>query len=556
MPKEIVVKARRLILGAVLAISIAPIAGAAPASASCPAPTTGYAGAVSGTTGLAGYWRLGETSGTTACDSKATSDGTYLGAYTLGQPGAISGDSNTAARFDGASGYVSAPDATALDVGDTFTVEAWVKRANPGTGAWETAVSKQGGAWLLMFDEFDQLTLRRSKYGNVASATTPIADTNWHYVAATKNGSSVHLYVDGKDVTGSVSNRTMTDNAEPLAIGESSSSSWFDGSVDEVAVYRTVLSASQIASHYSAGATGTAPPPDPTPTPSPPSGGDPIIGAAGDIACDPADPNFNNGAGNASGCHQKATSNLVVGTGLTGILTLGDEQYDDGTLAKFQQVYDTTWGKANNLGHQGVGNHEYLTSGAKGYWDYFNGVGIANGPAGPRGKGWYSFDIGTWHIVALNSNCDKIACGSGSAQETWLKQDLAAHPNACTLAFFHHPRFSSGIAGNTTATSAFWNDLYNAGADVVLGGHDHDYERFKPQTPAAVADSTKGITEFVVGTGGKSLKSFSGVRSNSVVRHTGTYGVLRMTLHAKSYDYKFVPEAGQTWTDSGTASCH
>jgi hypothetical protein len=509
---------------------------------------------VSGTTGLVSYWRLGETSGTVACDAKATSNGTYLGSFQLGQPGAINGDSNASARFDGASGYVSAPDAAALDVGDTFTVEAWVKRDTPGSGQWETAVSKQGGAWLLMFNEFDQLTLRRSKYGNVASATVATADTNWHYVAATKNGTSVHLYVDGKDVTGTVSNRTMTDNTEPLVIGQSSASSWFDGGVDEVAVYRVVLSASQIASHYSAGA--SAPAPAPEPVPSPPASGDPQIAAAGDIACDPADPAFNSGLGTKDLCRQKYTANLVVGTGLTGVLTLGDEQYDDGTLAKFQQVYDTTWGKVNNLGHQGVGNHEYLTSGAKGYWDYFNGVGITNGPAGPRGKGWYSFNVGAWHIVALNSNCDKVACGAGSAQETWLKQDLAAHPSKCTLAFMHHPRFSSGIAGNYTAVSTFWNDLYNAGADVVLQGHDHDYERFKPQTPSATADSAKGITSFVVGTGGKSLKTFSGTRANSVIRHTGTYGVLRMTLHATSMDYRFVPEAGQTWTDSGSVTCH
>jgi acid phosphatase type 7 len=549
-------KVRRLILGAALALTLTPFAGAEAASAACTAPTTGYPGAVTSTNGLVAYYRLGETSGTTACDAKGTSNGTYLGGYTLGQTGAIAGDTDKAAAFNGSTGYVSAPEASALDVGDTFTVEGWVKRATPGSGNWETIASKQSGAWLLMFNEFDQLTLRRSKYGNVVSSTATVSDTNWHYVAATKSGTSVHLYVDGKESTGTIANRTMTDNTEALVIGQSSSSSFYGGSVDELAVYRVALTASQIADHYSAGASAPAPAPAPAPTPAPSTSGDPVIAAAGDIACDPADPNFNGGAGNASGCHQRATSKLVVNTGLNGILTLGDEQYDDGTLAKFQQVYAGTWGQANNLGHDGVGNHEYLTSGAKGYWDYFNGVGIANGPAGPRGKGWYSFDVGTWHIVALNSNCSNVGCGSGSAQETWLRSDLSAHPNKCTLAFWHHPRFSSGIAGPTSAMSTMFTDLYNSGADVVLSGHDHDYERFAPQTPAAVADSSRGITEFVVGTGGKSLKSFNGAAKNSVVRHTGTYGVLRMTLHPSSYDFKFVPEAGQTWTDSGTVNCH
>jgi hypothetical protein len=552
--EEIRVTIRRLILGSVLAVGIAPLAAAQPAAAACPAPSTGYANAVATTAGIVGYWRLGETSGTTACDTKGTSNGTYAGAYALGRPGAISGDANTAAGFDGLSGYVSVPDAGPLDVGDTFTVEGWVKRSSPGSGGWETAVSKQGGAWLLMFNEFDQLTLRRSKVGNVASATTPISDTNWHYVAASKSGSSVHLYVDGKDVTGSVTNSTMADNTSPLVIGQSSSSSWFEGAVDEVALYRSVLSASQIAAHYDA-AVAPAPPPPPPPPP-PPSNGDPEIAAAGDIACDPADPNFNGGAGNAGGCHQRATSKLVVGTGLTGILTLGDEQYDDGTLAKFQQVYDTTWGAANNLGHQGVGNHEYLTSGAKGFFDYFDGIGQLGGPAGPRGKGYYSFDVGTWHIVALNSNCAQVSCATGSTQEKWLKADLAAHPTKCTLAYWHHPRFSSGIVGNTTAVSPLLTDLYNAGADVVLTGHDHEYERFAPQTPAAVADSVRGVQEFVVGTGGKSQKPFNAAKANSVVRHTGTYGVLRLTLHPSNYDFRFIPEAGQTWTDSGTVACH
>src|SRR3954447_11023610 len=547
-------KARRLILGASLALLLAAFPGVSPAAAACPAPTTGYPGSVMGTSGLAAYWRLGETSGTTACDATGVNSGTYQGGYSLGAPGGIGGDSNTAVSFDGNTGQVSVPDSSSLDTGDAFSIEAWVKRSSPSSGGWEVIVSKQSGSWLLIFDESDRLVLRRAKYSNVAYSVARVTDTNWHYVAATKNGGAVNLYIDGKASNGTVTNSTMTDNSLPLVIGQSSGASFYEGTVDEVAVYRSVLTPSQIAAHYSA-ASSAAPAPTPPPTP-PPTNGDPQIAAAGDIACDPADPFFNNGQGTPDGCHQLATSKLVVNTGLTGILTLGDEQYDDATLGKFQQVYEPTWGRANNLGHQGIGNHEYLTAGAKGYFDYFNGVGQINAPAGPRGKGYYSFEVGQWHIVALNSNCAQVSCASGSTQEKWLKDDLAAHPTACTLAYWHHPRFSSGGAGNTAAVAPLFTDLYNAGADVVLSGHDHDYERFAPQTPAQVGDSAHGVTQFVVGTGGKSLKPFNGAQRNSLVRNSATYGVLRMTLHPKSYDFKFVPEAGKTFTDSGTVACH
>jgi hypothetical protein len=534
-------------------VAACALAGAGSAEAACTAPSTGYAGSITSTAGLVGYWRLGETGSGTACDTAGTSNGTYQGGYTLGQPGAT-GDGNTAVKLDGDTGYVSVPDVSALDVGDNFTVEAWVKRNAISVNYWQTVVSKQSGAWLLMFDEGDHLVLRRSTVGNVATSTASVGDSNWHQIAATKNGSSVHLYIDGQDVTGSVSNATMANNTQPLVFGESSTTSFYDGSVDDVSVYNRVLSASQVKAHYDAAGTSSQPPPPPQPPP--PSNGDPVIAAAGDIACDPGDPDFNNGLGTKSYCHQKATADLVVNTGLTGVLTLGDEQYDDGTLSKFQAVYDGTWGRANQLGHQGVGNHEYLTSGAKGYFDYFNGVGVNNGPAGPRGKGYYSFDIGTWHVIALNSNCSQVGgCNSGSAQEKWLRADLAAHPNQCTLAYWHHPRFSSGIVGDDSTFSTFWNDLYNANADLVLDGHDHDYERFAPQTPSRSL-SSKGIREFVVGTGGKSTKPFDVTASNSQVRKTGVFGVLRLTLHPSSYDWQFVPEAGQTFTDSGTTACH
>jgi hypothetical protein len=154
----------------------------------------------------------------------------------------------------------------------------------------------------------------------------------------------------------------------------------------------------------------------------------------------------------------------------------------------------------------------------------------------------------------LNSNCAFVSCAEGSAQERWLEADLAANPSRCTLAYFHHPRFSS--SGNNLNVTPFWKDLYAAGAEVVLSGHAHNYERFAPQQPDGTLDRTRGIREFVVGTGGVSHHPFGTVKPNSQVRNANTYGVLKLTLHPGSYDWKFVPVAGKTFTDSGTKSCH
>jgi fibronectin type 3 domain-containing protein len=205
-----------------------------------------------------------------------------------------------------------------------------------------------------------------------------------------------------------------------------------------------------------------------------------------------------------------------------------------------------------------IGNHEYLTSGAAGYFDYFNGTGNFSGPAGDRDRGYYSFDVGTWHLIALNTSdhCTIVACSAGSPQETWLKADLAAHPNYCTLAYWHHPFFSSGHDGNLTAMQPLFQALYNADADIVLGGHAHNYERFAPQNPSAQLDTARGIRQFVVGVGGAFFTSLGTTKPNSQVRQNNTYGVLKLTLHPTSYDWQFVPEAGKTFTDSGSASCH
>jgi hypothetical protein len=274
------------------------------------------------------------------------------------------------------------------------------------------------------------------------------------------------------------------------------------------------------------------------------------IAAAGDIACDPASSSFNGGAGVGLACRQRATSDLLVG-GYEAVLALGDLQYEDGAFAKFGASYDPSWGRVKAITHPAVGNHEYGVSGATAYFQYFGAA------AGDPTKGYYSFDLGGWHLIALNSNCAQVGgCGAGSAQEQWLRADLTASSgSACTLAYWHHPRFSSGAHGSDSAYTAFWQALYDANADVVLVGHDHDYERFAPQTASGALDTTRGIREFVVGTGGKELRTFPTTRANSEVRSVASLGILELTLGSSGYSWRFAPAVG-TFTDAGTASCH
>jgi calcineurin-like phosphoesterase family protein len=282
----------------------------------------------------------------------------------------------------------------------------------------------------------------------------------------------------------------------------------------------------------------------------PSSGGDPMIMAVGDIACDPDNPNFFGGTGTAKVCRQQHTSDIPFTSNPTAILTLGDSQYENNDYGDYQIAFDPAWGRVKSIIHPVPGNHEYLSPGAGGYYQYFGAA------AGDPTKGYYSYDIGAWHIIALSGECAPIGgCDAGSPQEQWLKEDLAAHPATCTLAYWHEPRFSSGLHGEALY-SAFWQDLYGAGADVILNGHDHDYERFAPQSPSQQPDPV-GIREFVVGTGGEELKSWGNIEPNSEVRNNTTFGVLQLTLHGASYDWTFVPETGSgSFTDTGTGACH
>jgi Calcineurin-like phosphoesterase len=255
--------------------------------------------------------------------------------------------------------------------------------------------------------------------------------------------------------------------------------------------------------------------------------------------------------GNCNGNGDEATSSLVKGINGT-VFTIGDNAYPNGTAKNFAKCYDPTWGQFKARTKPGVGNHDYDTPGATPYFDYFGDV------AGDRAEGYYSFDRGGWHIISLNSNCSKISggCGVGSAQEEWLKDDLDAHPNTCTIAYFHHPRFSSGVNGDNASVGPFWSDLYKAGADVVLNGHDHDYEMFSPQDPSGNADPDRGIREFVVGTGGAAFTAFRNIKPNSKARIDGTNGVIEFTLHPDGYDWQFMTAPDGKVADSGSDQCH
>jgi K319-like protein/calcineurin-like phosphoesterase family protein len=276
------------------------------------------------------------------------------------------------------------------------------------------------------------------------------------------------------------------------------------------------------------------------------SGASPVVLAPGEIRLA--------AAGDIASCMSngdEATAQLLGWLNPDRVLALGDIAYPDGTAADFANCYDPTWGQYKAITSPTVGNHEYnVDPAATAYFDYFGAA------AGERGKGYYSFEVGTWHVIALNSNCANVGgCAAGSPQEQWLRADLAAHAASCTLAYWHHPRFTSGFHGNSEAVIDFWRALYEAGADIVLSGHDHNYERFVPQTAEGAADSGHGIREFVVGTGGESHSGVATPVANSEVRNADTFGLLELILRPGGYDWQFVPEAGKTFRDAGSASC-
>ena len=235
------------------------------------------------------------------------------------------------------------------------------------------------------------------------------------------------------------------------------------------------------------------------------------------------------------------------------VAALGDLAYEYGTLAEFNACYQPTWGAFKARTRPAPGNHEYEhgTNGA-GYFAYWGAV------AGNPSQGWYSYDLGGWHLISLNSNCNFVGgCQTGSAQETWLRSDLAAHKNQCTAAYWHHPMFSATpFQAEPIMMGPLWQALYDGSADLVLVGHSHNYERFAPQTAGGAADPARGIREFIVGTGGREFHTTLDPTANLEVANASTWGVLRLTLRNSGYDWKFLPIAGQTFTDSGSQACH
>jgi acid phosphatase type 7 len=286
--------------------------------------------------------------------------------------------------------------------------------------------------------------------------------------------------------------------------------------------------------------TATPLPPSPTPTTlaTAPPAAFTLVGA-GDIA-------------SCSSSGDETTAALLDGIPGT-VFTLGDNVYDNGTATEFSNCYGPSWGRPaiKSRTRPVAGNHDYNTPNATGYYGYFGAA------AGDPAKGYYAYEAGAWRVYVLNSNCAAIGgCSAGSPQEQWLRRELAANPRNCVLAMWHHPRFSSGEHGNSTATQALWQTLYDFNAELILVGHDHSYERFAPQTATGTLDNARGIVQMVVGTGGRSHYAFGTIRANSLVRNGDTYGVLRLSLASGSWSYGFVPETGKTFNDAGSGTCH
>jgi hypothetical protein len=290
------------------------------------------------------------------------------------------------------------------------------------------------------------------------------------------------------------------------------------------------------------------------------SRGDALLVGAGDIArCYPAD----NPTAITPPALTAAESTAVLLDGIAGtVMAIGDNAYELGSPADYALCYEPTWGRHKNRTKPAAGNHEYLTPGAAGYFGYF-------GPQAAPPGGYYSYELGAWHVIVLNSTpqwaaCqppktspeDGRTCVGDPAQRLWLTADLAAHRQRCTLAYFHHPRYSSGMHGSQYEMQQFWDILYAANVDVVISGHDHLYERFAPQDAVGNADAHRGIRQFTVGTGGAELYPFTTILPNSEVRINSTHGVLALRLGARRYDWAFLSVVGSAILDSGRGACH
>lgn len=257
------------------------------------------------------------------------------------------------------------------------------------------------------------------------------------------------------------------------------------------------------------------------------------------------------GAGDIADCAtpwDEATADLL--DGIPGIVfTAGDNVYEEGTAEEYADCYGPSWGRHKDRTYPAIGNHEYHTPDAAPHFEYFGAA------AGQPDKGYYSYEAGAWKVIVLNSNAGRVPVDEASQQEQWLRDELEASDHACTIAYWHHPRFSSGVYGDDDRFDAFWQALYEYGTELVVVGHEHHYERFAPLNPAGELDPAAGIRQIIAGTGGRYLRPTGAPRTGSEVRNSETFGVLKLILRYDSYDWEFVPVAGQTFTDAGSGVC-
>lgn len=577
-----------------------------------------------------GYWRLGESGGTVAADAIGTSAGAYLGGVTLGQPGGLTGDANTAVRLDGVNDTVSIPSAAALNSSSALSLEALVK---PGPLAGTATIMRKDLQYLLRVTPQGNLIFRLWKSGRereLSTAAGVIPTGAWSHVVASYDGATMTIIVNGRSRASMALAAPVDTGTRALYLGASINYDWLPGVLDEAAVYTRPLGVAEAQAHfYAAGITDEAPSVVRLETPEDGAAWDALVTYAGSAGTDAddeasatisvyagttaagtpvrtltapvrvagtfavtdsvplasgtytaqavqrdaagnvgssqastfnvqaeADPHLVS-AGDIAACDtagDEATAELLDGLFGT-VAPLGDLVYEYASTADYDNCYDPSWGRQRTRTRPTPGSHDYaeFQTNGEAYFGYFGAL------AGDPARGYYSYDLGSWHIVALNSNCTKVGgCGAGSPQEQWLRADLAADQSACTLAYWHDPRFSSGaVHGSNTAYTAFWQALYDDRAEIVLGGHEHVYERFAKQTPNGSADPVRGLRQFTVGTGGRSHYAFRNqVLATSEVRNGDTFGVLDLALRPGSYDWRFVPEAGRIFTDTGSTACH
>jgi hypothetical protein len=368
--------------------------------------------------------------------------------------------------------------------------------------------------------------------------------------AITGNGTYTFVLTTTRSSANKVSSREGTSNRPRLVVTTSTSQD-------------ATPTPSSVPTAPSSTATPTAAPSvtvTQTPTSTPTGlGNDPTIVTAGDIACPQGK------APTATSCQQLATARLAASLAPTAVLPLGDNQYELGGIDDFQSMYDPSWGQLKSISYPAPGNHEYgyigtavEPTGGAGYFQYFGTRSHPSDPACTSScKAYYSYDIGSWHLISLDSQCAVAGgCNPGNPQYQWLLNDLNSHANTCTLAYWHIPLYSSS-QDHQPDMQSIYKLLYDKGADVVLTGHAHFYERFGPQDAAGNADPVRGVRQFLVGTGGRSFFAVRATPSpNSEVRIANTFGVLQMTLHDGSYSWNFAPVAGSTTTDAGSATCH